>query len=122
MNRSHLKYFGSQLSNDGSVRDEIPRRIQQASTTFSKLYQRICKKKHVKIKTKIKTDKTRKDKTMIMPCLHYGAETWSCISKQIAKLNELQYRHLRTTSEKFEEINISCSSSYICPIWNKPKF
>ena len=57
----HFKYLGTQLSNDWSMRDEIPWRIQQAFAAFSKLYQRIWKKKH-------KTMKTNQDiKTMIMP-------------------------------------------------------
>ena len=51
--------------------------------------------KHIKIKTKIKTYKT-----MSMPCLLCGAETWNCTRQQIAKLNGVQYRHLRTVSEK----------------------
>lgn len=91
----HFKYLGGQLSNDGSMRDEIPWRIQQASASFSKLFQRVWKKKHIKLKTKIKTYKT-----MIMPCLLYGAETWNCTRAQIAKMNGLQYRQLRTISGK----------------------
>ena len=37
---------------------------------------------------------------MIMPCLLYGAETWNCTRAQIAKMNGLQYRQLRTISGK----------------------
>ena len=40
----HFKYLGGQLSNDGTMRDEIPWRIQQSSASFSKLYQRVGKK------------------------------------------------------------------------------
>ena len=40
----HFKYLGGQLSNNGSLRDEMPWRIQQASASFSKLFQRVWKK------------------------------------------------------------------------------
>ena len=33
-----------------------------------------------------------------MPNLLYGSETWNCTQKQIAKMNGVQYRHLRTIS------------------------
>ena len=35
-----------------------------------------------------------------MNCLVYGAETVNCTQAQIAKMNELQYRQLRTMSGK----------------------
>ena len=41
-----FKYVGGQLSNDATMRDEIPWRIRQTSAAFSKLYQRAWKKKH----------------------------------------------------------------------------
>ena len=50
----HFKYLGSQLSNHGRMRDEITQRIQQSSTSFSKLYQRVWEKKHIKLKYKDK--------------------------------------------------------------------
>ena len=43
----HFKYSGGQLSNNGSMKDEIPLRIQQASASFSKLFQRVWKKKYI---------------------------------------------------------------------------
>ena len=73
------------------MRDEIPWRIQQSSASFSKLYQRVWKKKQIKLKTKIKTYKTK-----VIPCILYGGETWNCSRKQISKLNGIQYRQLRT--------------------------
>ena len=88
-------YLGGQLSNDGSMRDKIAWRIEQAFASYSKLFQRVWKKKHLKLKTKIKTYKT-----MIMPCLLYGAEIWNCTRAQIAKMNGLQYRQFRTISGK----------------------
>ena len=33
---------------------------------------------------------------MVIPCIHYGAETWNCSWKEISKLNGIQYRQLRT--------------------------
>ena len=90
-----FKYLGGQLSNDTIMFDEIPWRIQQTSAAFSKLYQRVLKKKHLTLKTKVKTYKT-----MIHPCMLYGSETWNCSNKHLKKLNGLQYHQLRTTCGK----------------------
>ena len=85
-----FKYLGTQLQDNAGNNKETAWRIKQSSAAFSKLYQRIWKKKHISLKTKIKVYKT-----MITPCMIYGAESWNCNKGDLQKLNGLQYRHLR---------------------------
>ena len=65
-------------------------------------YTREYGKKHIKLTTKIKTYKI-----IVIPCIHYGAETWNCSRKQISKLNGIQYRQLRTILGKIWRNKIS---------------
>jgi hypothetical protein len=70
---------------------EITWRISQSTAAFSKLYQRVWKKRHISLKTKIKTYRA-----IIIPCMIYGSEAWNCSKRELQKLNGLQYRQLRT--------------------------
>ena len=58
-----FKYLGAQLSDDAGTKSELNYRIKQSAAAFSKLYQRIWKKRHIKLKTKIKTYKA-----IVIPC------------------------------------------------------
>jgi hypothetical protein len=53
------------------------------------------KKKHISLKTKINVYKT-----MIIPCMLYGSESWNCSRRDLKKLNGLQYRQLRSICGK----------------------
>ena len=76
-----FKYLGVQLANNGAMTEEIPARVQKGAASFSKLYQRIWKKRHLTLKTKIQTYKC-----MVLPCMLYGSETWNCTKSQIKPL------------------------------------
>ena len=80
-----FKYLGVHLSNNGAMTEEIPVRIQKGAASFSKLYQRIWKKRHLTLKTKIQTYKC-----MVLPCMLYGSETWNCTKSQIKTLEGTQ--------------------------------
>jgi len=97
-----FKYLGVHLSNNGAMTEEIPVRIQKGAASFSKLYQRIWKKRHLTLKTKIQTYKC-----MVLPCMLYGSETWNCTKSQIKTLEGTQYRHLRTICGKSWKDKIS---------------
>ena len=99
---NQFKYLGAQISNDAGTQIEVQHRIKQAAASFSKLYERIWKKRHITLKTKVKTYKT-----VIIPCLIYGAETWNCGKGDFRKLDGLQYRHLRTLAGKTYKDKIS---------------
>ena len=86
-----FKYLGCQLQDDATNSAEIAWRISQSTAAFSKLYQRVWKKRHISLKTKIKTYRA-----IIIPCMIYGSEAWNCSKRELQKLNGLQYRQLRT--------------------------
>jgi hypothetical protein len=101
-NVKQFKYLGTQLSDDASTKAEITYRIKQSAAAFAKLYQRIWKKRHIMLKTKIKTYKST-----VIPCLIYSSETWNCGKKEYRKIDGLQYRQLRTISGKTYKDKIS---------------
>ena len=61
---NQFKYLGAQISNDAGTQIEVQHRIKQAAASFSKLYERKWKKRHITLKTKVKTYTT-----IIIPCL-----------------------------------------------------
>ena len=94
-NVKQFKYLGAQISDDASTSKEIKNRLKQSAAAFSKLYQRIWKKRHIKLKTKVKTYRA-----IVIPCMIYGSETWNCGKSDLRKLDGLQYRQLRTITGK----------------------
>jgi len=90
-----FKYLGSVLQNNATADKEIASRIQKAVSNFHKLYQRVWKKKHLKLKLK-----SQVYRTIIFPTLTYGCETWNWSSKQMKKLEGTQYRFLRSIAGK----------------------
>ena len=53
-----FKYLGSTLTDNASNNKEICLRNQKAVASFSKLYQRVWKKKHLSLKTKAQVYRT----------------------------------------------------------------
>ena len=90
-----FKYLGSVLQNNATADKEIASRIQKVVSNFHKLYQRVWKKKHLKLKLK-----SQVYRTIIFPTLTYGCETWNWSSKQMKKLEGTQYRFLRSIAGK----------------------
>jgi hypothetical protein len=90
-----FKYLGGQLAENAKLDEEINFRIQRASANFSRLYQRVWKKRHLTIKLKAQIYRTT-----VVPALTYGCETWVWTSGQMAKLEGAQYRFLRSIAGK----------------------
>jgi hypothetical protein len=97
-----FKYLGSTLTDSPTLNAEINIRLQKATAAFSKLYQRVWKKRHITLQTKVQTYRT-----FVMPCLLYGCEVWNTSREQLNKLEGLQYRHLRSIAGKTWRDNIS---------------
>jgi len=96
------KYLGSLIKNNSSINTEISSRCQKAVGSFNKLYQRVWKKKHLKLKTKIQIYRT-----VVFPTLTYGCETWNWNAKQMRKMEGIQYRFLRTVCGKTWQDKVS---------------
>ena len=90
-----FKYLGSTLTDNASNNKEICLRNQKAVASFSKLYQRVWKKKHLSLKTKAQVYRT-----IVFPNLTYGCETWTWTRSQMSLLEGTQYRFLRTIAGK----------------------
>ena len=80
---------------NASNNKEICLRNQKAVASFSKLYQRVWKKKHLSLKTKAQVYRT-----IVFPNLTYGCETWTWTRSQMSLLEGTQYRFLRTIAGK----------------------
>ena len=65
-----FEYLGSHIDNNATINQEILFRIQRANASFAKLYQRVWKKKHLRIKLKAQIYRT-----VVFPSLIYGCET-----------------------------------------------
>ena len=66
-----FKYLAGQLAENAKLDEEINFRIQRASANFSRLYQRVWKKRH--LTTSLKGQIYH---TTVVPALTYGCETW----------------------------------------------
>ena len=97
-----FKYLGGQLTGSSNIEEEINFRIQRASASFSQLYQRVWKKRHISLK-----QKGQIYRTIVTPSLTYGCETWVWTSDQMKKLEGTQYRFLRTIAGKTWKDKIS---------------
>ena len=65
-------YFGSTISSNGCIDDEIQRRMVKASASFGQLRQRFWSNHHVSMRVKGKIYRT-----IMLSTLLYGAETWT---------------------------------------------
>ena len=74
------QYLGSILRNDCSIDEEIDTRICKASIAFRSIGRLIWYQKKLKRKTKM-----RLFKSLIMPILLYGCETWAPLSNHVQR-------------------------------------
>ena len=75
------QYLGSILRNDCSIDEEVNTRICKASIAFRNIGRLIWYQKKLKRKTKM-----RLFKSLIMPILLYGCETWAPLSNHVQRL------------------------------------
>ena len=86
-----FKYLGSLVQEKKvATTTEIHSRIGQAAAAFASLKWCLWKKTNISIKTKI-----RLFRTLILPILLYGSETWILLKPDLNKLEVFQMRCLR---------------------------
>ena len=88
------QYLGSILRNDCSIDEEIDTRICKASIAFRSIGRLIWYQKKLKRKTKM-----RFFKSIIMPILLYGCETWAPLSNYVQRLQSFVNKCVRSICE-----------------------
>ena len=88
------QYLGSILRNDCSIDEEIDTRICKASIAFRSIGRLIWYQKKLKRKTKM-----RLFKSIIMPILLYGCETWAPLSNHVQRLQSFVNMCVRSICE-----------------------
>ena len=87
---NRFKYFGSIVTSDCSVREELVTRIQAISTAYGWLRDRVFDSHDLTPSTKLKVYTQ-----CLTPLLTYGCETWTLYRHDINQLQAIQQRHLR---------------------------
>ena len=96
VNGTHLanvhsfKYLGSTVADDCRMDKELDCRIQCATTSFGRLWDRLWSSHDISNKTKISVYKAA-----ITSALLFGAETWTLYQRHFVRLRRVQQRHLR---------------------------
>ena len=89
---SSFVYLGSKIVNNKfSASDEIDCRIGKAGAAFAQLRECLWSRNEISIHTKMKIYRT-----IILPILLYGAETWTTLKTDITKLEVFQMTCLRS--------------------------
>ncbi len=83
-------YLGSTLAADGSLDQEVIRRISKAAAAFRGLNTRLWKRKEISACVKIAVYRAA-----ILPRLLYGAETWTPLRAHIRRLEAFQMSCMR---------------------------
>ena len=86
----NFKYLGSIISSDGGIDKEISNRIAKAAAAFHQLAI-IWHNKHINI-----FNKSQFYKSIVLPILLYGAESWTTLSSHLQKLETFHMGCLRT--------------------------
>ena len=98
VNGTHLasvhsfKYIGSTITDDCRLDKDLDCRIQCATTSFGRLWDKLWSSHAISNKTKISVCNTA-----ITSALLFGAETWTLYQIHFVRLRRVQQRHLRTT-------------------------
>ena len=106
-----FKYVGSHIDNKANISNELSFRIQRANASFAKLYQKVWKKKHLKLKLKAQIYRT-----VVFPSLTYGCETWNWNSAQMKKLEGHITDFFEQSPEKLGEIIHHTSNFFARPL------
>ena len=84
-----FRYLGVTVTNTNSIREEIKRRINMGNTCYYSL-QKMLSSHLLSKKLKVNTYKT-----IILPVILYGCETWSLILREEHKLRVFENKVLR---------------------------
>lgn len=85
-----FKYLGAVLDNKGKQERDITERIDKAIKTYYGLCKGIVRKKEVSRQTKMLVYKT-----IFLPVLTYGSETWTLTSAMKSKIQAAEMKYLR---------------------------
>ena len=107
---TQFKYLGSILNSDNTVDAEVESRINKASQVFCSLSRLVWYQRKIKVSTKLKLFKT-----IIIPTLLYGSETWNVLQCHIQRLQVFTNRCLRIITEtslwdKLRNTQLRCKS------------
>jgi len=83
-------YFGSTISKNTTVDQELSIRLGKASTTFGRPTKRVWKNRHLSIHTKV-----RVYEACVLSILLYGAESWATYRPQESRLSAFHTFNLR---------------------------
>ena len=83
-------YLGSMIAKDGSLDNEITRRIEQGSASFGKLEKRLWCRQEISIKTKLSIYEA-----CVITTLLYCSETWTTYRRHIKVLERFHQNCLR---------------------------
>jgi hypothetical protein len=87
-----FKYLGSLVQEKTiAASSEVHSRIGQATSAFASLRWCVWRKSNITLATKI-----RLYRTLVLPILLYGSETWTLLKQDLNKLETFQMRCLRT--------------------------
>nr|VZI38030.1 unnamed protein product [Spirometra erinaceieuropaei] len=86
----NFPYLGSTLSRNTKIDDEVANRTSKTSQAFGRLQSTVWNLHGLQLRTKLKIYKT-----VILPTLPYGAETWTVYTKQARRLNHFHLSCLR---------------------------
>lgn len=100
------KYLGTIINDDGKLDEEINNRIRKANQVYYNLNNTIIGKREVNKKTKMQIYKT-----VYLPVLLYGAETWAMMDKHKSRVTASEMKYLRkvvgkTKRDRVRNINI----------------
>ena len=85
-----FKYLGSTVTDDCRLDKELDCRIQCATTSFERLWDRLWSSHDISNKTKISVSNAA-----ITSALLFGAETWTLYQRPFMRLRRVQQQHLR---------------------------
>jgi len=86
-----FKYFGTTLTNQNYIQEEIKSRLESGNACYHSVQNLLSSSllsKNIKIK---------RDRTIILPVVLYGCETWSLTFREERRLRVFENRVLRTT-------------------------
>ena len=107
------QYLGTIISSTGSLEDEINNRVNKANGIYYQIYNSIIGKKEISTKVKIQVYKT-----VYIPTLLYGSETWVMLDKHKSRITSSEMKYLRkikgkTRRDRVRNISIGESSKML---------
>lgn len=87
---NHYEYLGVIISQDGTIEQEIRNRISKATSVYYQINTTLINKRELSKETKLHLYKT-----IYVPTLTYGAESWPLQDKHKSRITAAEMRYLR---------------------------